>query len=74
MKKGMSLDEANQTVHLDGCFGFMCLNKEQKDGQTCFDYKIRQCCPKRDHSSWTLKFLEWKYFLNKLYQIFYFKR
>ena len=27
-------------------FGFMCLNREQRNGEKCRDYQIRQCCPK----------------------------
>ena len=42
---GLSIQEANQNVHFDECYGFICLNKEQKINETCLDYQIRQCCP-----------------------------
>jgi hypothetical protein len=39
---GLSYSEAGQVVHLNrSCFGFICLNKEQKNNESCFDYKIR---------------------------------
>jgi len=41
----VSFNATNQVVHFNDCFGFMCLNREQKNGETCFDYKFRQCCP-----------------------------
>ncbi len=40
---GLSISEAGQNVHLLDCFGFICLNKDQQN-ETCYDYKIRQCC------------------------------
>ena len=43
---GLTLDQVNQVVQLDkDCFGFMCLNRDQREGQTCYDYKTRECCP-----------------------------
>lgn len=42
---GLSVSDAGQFVHMDDCFGFICLNKEQAFNETCFDYQIRQCCP-----------------------------
>jgi len=36
-----------QVFHLnDSCFGFLCLNKEQKNGAQCYDYRFKHCCPK----------------------------
>ena len=47
---GLSLakaKDAGQVFHLkESCFGFMCLNKEQKDGKQCLDYHYKHCCPK----------------------------
>ena len=44
---GESSDKTGQVVHLNTtCFGFMCLNREQRNGEKCRDYQIRQCCPK----------------------------
>ena len=37
-------NQTGQVVHLNSCFGFICLNKEQKGG-LCLNYRIRQCCP-----------------------------
>ena len=37
-------NETGQIVHLNSCFGFICLNKEQ-NGTDCLNYRIRQCCP-----------------------------
>ncbi len=43
---GLTLEQAGQIVRLDkDCFGFMCLNKDQKVGENCHDYKTRECCP-----------------------------
>ena len=47
----VSFNATNQVVHLNNCFGFMCLNREQKNGETCFDYKFRQCCPSKNPAS-----------------------
>ncbi len=42
---GISYENSGQVVHYKPCFGFICLNSEQNKNETCFDYKIRQCCP-----------------------------
>jgi len=39
---GFSIQYAGQNVHFDSCYGFICLNNEQKHNQTCFDYRIRK--------------------------------
>ncbi len=39
-----TIEEAGQVVHKTDC-GFICLNREQAFNETCFDYKVRQCCP-----------------------------
>ncbi len=42
---GLTLDQTDQVFHLDkDCFGFMCLNKDQKEGESCHDYMTRECC------------------------------
>lgn len=44
---GVSYKKTGQSVQLDTCLGFVCLNSENK--QTCLDYRIKQCCPKPGH-------------------------
>ena len=44
-KENIDHKMTGQKVHIDKCFGFICLNQEQSNNQTCHDYKIRQCCP-----------------------------
>lgn len=48
----ISYENANQVVHYNPCFGFMCLNREQSNNETCLDYKFRQCCASNS-VSWT---------------------
>lgn len=36
-------NETGQVLHVDDCFGFMCLNRENEE--PCLDYQIRRCCP-----------------------------
>jgi hypothetical protein len=44
---GIPYNQTGQVTRLNTtCFGFMCLNSDQLNGDTCFDYKIRQCCPR----------------------------
>lgn len=40
---GLSVLNAGQYVHMDLCYGFMCLNSEQNN-EKCLDYRIRMCC------------------------------
>jgi hypothetical protein len=42
---GTPHDQTNEVVHLNACFGFMCLRKENNG--SCSDYQFRQCCPNR---------------------------
>lgn len=42
---GISYENSGQVVHYKPCFGFICLNSEQKENETCKDYQVRQCCP-----------------------------
>ena len=44
---GIWHNQAGQVVHFNDCYGFMCLNREQPNNETCLDYQFRQCCPNR---------------------------
>lgn len=36
--------QTGQNVYLDECYGFMCLNNENRS--PCLDYEVRKCCRK----------------------------
>ena len=52
-ENGTPYEEAGQVVQFNQCFGFMCLNSQQPNNQTCYNYKFRQCCPNRETTTGT---------------------
>lgn len=48
---GVKANSTGQVVHIDSCYGLICLNREQNN-QTCLDYRFRMCCKGSD-VSWT---------------------
>ena len=53
---GIPYDKTGQVTVLNTtCFGFMCLNKDQVNNETCYDYRIRQCCPIKYNQDETCK-------------------
>lgn len=50
--EGVAAEQTGQVLHTDSCYGFICLNREQPNNQTCYDYRFRYCC-QADQVNWT---------------------
>ena len=56
LTNGADLASLNQLVHLSLTEGFQCFNFEQKNGESCCDYKVRYCCPPGNTFLWLKSF------------------